>query len=247
MTALLAFDTATDRMSVALGLDRRMWTREGAAGAQASLHLLPAVFELLDEASLALRDLDAIGFGRGPGAFTGLRTACSVAQGLAMGAGKPVLSLDSLMASAEDARARQGLAELWVAMDARIDQIYAAQYRWSGDRWHTLDAPALYTLEALNGQWLERAPRGVAGNALTAFGERLRAGSAPRADDALPSSSALLSLAHTAWADGAALDAAQALPLYLRDKVAQTTAERDAARAAASARSASAACGSGPG
>src|SRR5262245_47658224 len=117
---------------------------------------------MLDEAGCTLRQLDAIAFGRGPGAFTGLRAACAVAPGLAFGAGKPVLSLDSLMLVAQDAPC----AQCWVAMDARMDEIYAAHYRFDGARWHTLSAPALYTLEALNAQWRAAPPAAVAGSAL---------------------------------------------------------------------------------
>src|SRR5437763_8038912 len=137
MSRLLAFDTATERMSIALGAAGRVWTHEADGGAQASATLIPAILGLLAQAQLSLHELDAIAFGRGPGAFTGLRTACSVAQGLAFGAGKPVLPLDSLLLVAEDALAQAPANDCWVAMDARMDQVYAARYRWDGARWHT--------------------------------------------------------------------------------------------------------------
>lgn len=232
MSTLLAFDTATDRMAVALVANDRVWAHEGEAGAQASLQLLPAIFGLLDQAGLALHRLDAIAFGRGPGAFTGLRTACSVAQGLAIGAGKPVLALDTLMAIVEDAHLKHGADAWWAAMDARMNEIYAAQYRLHAARWRVVSAPALYSIEALQECWAAEAPQGVAGSAIEAFAGRLRYGPARLARDALPSPQALLSLARAAWADGAALDASQAVPLYLRDKVALTVAERDALRGA---------------
>src|SRR5437763_14596303 len=117
MTTLLAFDTATERMSIALNARGKTWTREGDGGAQASATLIPAILALLAQAGVALRELDAIAFGRGPGAFTGLRTACSVAQGLAFGANKPVLAIDTLLAVAEDARAGHNApGSVWVAM-----------------------------------------------------------------------------------------------------------------------------------
>src|SRR3954451_18934820 len=129
MAALIAFDTSTERMSVALQSGDRVLARDGSGGAQASTTLLPAIVGLLEEAGLALADLDAIAFGRGPGAFTGLRTACSVAQGLALGAGKPVLPIDTLLAVAEDGRqADEQPQRVWVAMDARMNEVYAAQY-----------------------------------------------------------------------------------------------------------------------
>ena len=104
MTACLAFDTATEHLSIALQVGDRVWSHDGAGGALASSTLIPGVMDLLAQAGVGLRDLDAIAFGRGPGAFTGLRTACSVAQGLALGVDKPVLPIDTLLAVAEDAR-----------------------------------------------------------------------------------------------------------------------------------------------
>lgn len=132
---------------------------DAEGGPQASARLVPEALALLDRAGLALADVDAIGFGRGPGAFTGLRTACAVAQGLAFGAGKPVLSLDSLMLVAEDARQQAEAAgepldgRIWVAMDARMGEIYAAAYRLEGGRWITESEPALYAPATLRAHW----------------------------------------------------------------------------------------------
>ena len=231
MNALLAFDTATEQMSIALAVHGRVSTHEAAGGALASATLIPAILALLARADVALRDLDAIAFGRGPGAFTGLRTACSVAQGLAFGAGKPVLPIDTLLTVAEDARGGASDMTLWVAMDARMNEIYAARYRFSAQRWQVLDAPMLITADALNERWRAAAPGHVAGNALAAFGARLQAPGAVLLPNAWPRAAAMLPLAQAKWDRGGAVDAARALPLYLRDKVAQTSAERDAARA----------------
>src|SRR5205809_5713118 len=143
MSRLLAFDTATERMSIALGAAGRVWTHEADGGAQASATLIPAILGLLAQAQLPLHELDAIAFGRGPGAFTGLRTACSVAQGLAFGAGKPVLPIDTLLAVAEDARAGDAPQSIWVANDARMNEVYAAHYAFNGSGWSTLVAPLL--------------------------------------------------------------------------------------------------------
>ena len=230
---LLAFDTSTEVMSLALLRAGSLSVREGEGGAQASMRLIPEALRLLSDAGCALRDVDAIAFGRGPGAFTGLRTACSVAQGLAFGAHKPVLPVDSLLLVAEDALAQVQLSDCWVAMDARMDEVYAARYRWDGQRWHTEREPALYTLEALAAQWRAQPPAAVAGSAIEAFGDRLPVpSSAKRVPQARSRGAALASLAQQGWQQGAAIDAAQALPLYLRDKVALTTAEREAAKKA---------------
>jgi tRNA threonylcarbamoyladenosine biosynthesis protein TsaB len=232
MTRLLAFDTATEHMSIAVAHADQVFVHEAAGGAQASATLIPAILALLAQAGLALRDLDAIAFGRGPGAFTGLRTACSVAQGLALGAGKPVLPIDTLLAVAEDCRADAAQARVWVAMDARMNEIYAAQYAFEQGRWQVLDAPLLITPDALNERWQAAPPQAVAGNAVAAFGSVLHTGAAVIHAQARPSARAMLPLARTMWRDGGAVDAALALPLYLRDKVAQTTLEREAVRIA---------------
>ena len=229
---LLAFDTATELLSVALAARGRVHAHEAAGGALASSTLIPAILRMLDEAGVALRELDAIVFGRGPGAFTGLRTACSVAQGLAFGAAKPVLPIDTLLALAEDARRSAAPRRVWALLDARMNEIYAAQYAFDGTRWDVLDAPMLTTPEVLNERWRREPPNMVAGNALGAFGERLATGAAECAHYALPRATALLALAPALIERGALVDAALALPLYVREKVAQTTAERDAARAA---------------
>lgn len=231
MTALLAFDTASERMTIALSLGDRRWSQQAAGGAKASATLVPSLLGLLREAGLSLRDLDAIAFGRGPGAFTGLRAACSVAQGLALGAGKPVVPIDNLLAVAEEARAGAPRFRVWAVIDARMDQIYAAEYGFEQGRWATHVPPMLTDAEQLRAQWRAAPPEAVAGDALPAFGARLETGDARRFADARTSGDALLTLAGNAWQDGLALDPARALPFYVRDKVASTTSEREAARA----------------
>jgi tRNA threonylcarbamoyladenosine biosynthesis protein TsaB len=230
---LLALDCAGDRLIVALALGDRQFGADEPGAALASARALPLVHELLREAGIGLRDLDAVAFGRGPGAFTGLRTACSIAQGLAFGLDRPVLALDSLALHAEDAWARHGprAATLWVAMDARMDEVYAAAYTRVGTGWRTDRAPALWTLPALAAAWRESPPACIAGNAPAAFGARLPSGGAWIVGAAVDRAAALAGLARTAWARGEAQPGDAAMPLYLRDKVALTTVEREAARA----------------
>jgi tRNA threonylcarbamoyladenosine biosynthesis protein TsaB len=231
MPTVLAFDTATERMSIALVQGERVWSRESAGGAQASASLIPSIMAVLDETGLTLAQLDAIAFGRGPGAFTGLRTACSVAQGLAFGANKPVLPVDTLLAVAEDARQGDGEQRIWVVMDARMNEIYAAHYRFAGGHWTTLAAPFLTHAEQLDQRWADAPPETIAGSALGAFPD-LRTKDARLAPDASPHARAMLPIALAMWRENGAVDAALAIPLYVRDKVAQTTAEREAARIA---------------
>ena len=124
----LAFDTSTDVMSVAVTDGTRVWQHTGPGGAKASTTLIPAILALLADAGLSLGDLQAIAFGRGPGSFTGLRTACAVAQGLAFGAnggaGIPVLPIDTLMAVAQEARQHNEPAHITALLDARMDEMY---------------------------------------------------------------------------------------------------------------------------
>ena len=232
---LLAFDTSTETLSVALQCDAGLFVCNAPGGAAASAQLLPQIRTLLQRGGMTLAQVQAIAFGAGPGAFTGLRTACAVAQGLGFGAGLPLLPLDSLMIVAEGARVAAAAAAcepIDVVMDARMGEVYAGRYRWAQQRWQLLHAPALLTLDALHARWALQPPQWVAGSALPAFGDALRCGAALRIDGDFDRAAALARVAQQRWRDGGGVDAAAALPLYLRDKVALTTAEREALRSA---------------
>lgn len=232
MTALLAFDTSTDRLHLGLRLGPREWHEEGECGPAAGRELVGRVMALLAGAGIGLGRLDAIAYGRGPGAFTGLRSACAAAQGLALGSGRRLIEVDTLMAVAEDARHRGDVIDVWAVLDARMDEIYAAHYAHDGRCWHTLAPPALYAPQDLSAVWRARPPRAVAGNALRAYAQRLETGTAETFSQARPGARALLACAVAAWPTQAERDAATALPLYLRHRVALTTAEREATKAA---------------
>ena len=228
----LAFDTSTEVLSIGVAAKGHTDVRTLAGGAQSSATLIPTAMEMLLQAGIGLPQLDAIVFGRGPGSFTGLRTACAVAQGLAFGADILVLPVDTLLAVAEEARVLAGVNDqpltVLAMLDARMDEVYSAAWDWDGQRW-TLRQP----LQVGGPQHvlLPDAPRVLlAGNAFEAYGERLPAGERVQA---LPTAAALLRLAPSLFADGHAVPAEQAMPLYIRDKVAQTTAERMAEREAA--------------
>jgi tRNA threonylcarbamoyladenosine biosynthesis protein TsaB len=236
---VLAFDTSTEQLAAGLCAAGAAYSVCAAGGAQASARLLPQLQALLARAGRTWADVQAIAYGRGPGAFTGLRTACSVAQGLGLGLGRPLLPLDSLLIVAEDARAQlqpaaaQGPWDVGVAMDARMDEVYASRYRWQAGLWQVLDEPALYPLEVLARAWQGLAMQAVAGSALAVFGARLVLPDAARVELEGDRAAALLRLALHAARHDAGIDAAAALPLYLRDRVAATTAERESARLAA--------------
>lgn len=263
----LAFDTSTDRLSVALTDGARVWQHSSPGGALASTTLIPAILALLAEAGLTLGELDAIAFGRGPGSFTGLRTACAVAQGLAFGAnqgaGIAVLPVDTLMVVAEEARLAQfgpaGAAAgasadagrsadadasapasftVTALLDARMDEMYVQRYQFSGAQWQALGDCSLIRPENL---LPEAADRLLAGNVFGVYAGRLPADvAAMECVQALPTATAMLRLAPALAAAGHCVEAALALPLYVRDKVALTTDERakiklDAAQAAQAA------------
>ncbi|MCX7277243.1 MAG: tRNA (adenosine(37)-N6)-threonylcarbamoyltransferase complex dimerization subunit type 1 TsaB [Burkholderiales bacterium] len=227
---LLAFDTSTDTLSIAVGDGAEVWLHSGAGGAQASTTLIPAILALLAQAGLRLDQLDAIAFGSGPGSFTGLRTACSVAQGLAFGAGKPVLPIDTLMAVAEEARIQHGVQQVQALLDARMDEIYTGFYAYAQGRWQQRADFQLLRPESV----LQEEGWALAGNALAVYADRIPPSSGPRYA-VLPAAAAMLRLAPALLAAGQAVPADQALPRYIRDKVAQTTDERMAAKAAAGA------------
>jgi len=240
LPCLIALDTATEAVHLALCQGERTWVRALGGGSLASASTLPGVQALMAEAGVARADLQAIAFGRGPGAFTGLRTACSVAQGLALGLGLPVLPLDTLTAVAESARRRspalaQALAsepatELWVLQDARMNEVYAQPLAWQADTgWRALAAPVLWPVSWMGTRSDWPAGAWACGSALQAYPEpaaALVARGVPCVLGAMPEGEALAELARQGWAQGLACDAALALPLYVRDKVAQTTAER---------------------
>ena len=223
---LLAFDTSTETLSLALspGPGMPFLEHTAAGGAQASAGLIPAIQDLLERGGVPLAQLSAIAFGRGPGSFTGLRTAAAVAQGLGFGAGVPVLPIDTLLAGAEEAHGQRGAARIVAVLDARMGEVYFAGYELVDGLWHVRQAPALGRPEDV----VVPAGWALAGNALEMHDAHLPAG---ERIPALPTARALLRLAPAALGASGSHAAAQALPLYIRDKVAQTTEERAAERA----------------
>lgn len=260
---LLALETSTDQLSVAVGAGGEggpIAEYSGPGAAQSSMHLLPSVQRLLAQMGWPLASLDAIVVARGPGSFTGLRTACAVAQGLAYGAqaaagpaagqgGLPVLPVDTLLALGEEARFRHaaagGAPVRWVAagLDARMGEMYVALYACGVDGLapEPVQAPRLCAPPDWLGSVSDSLPAGVAlepgevlwaGNAFQVYAEALAPLPGPRVE-ALPTAAALLRLAPRLLASGRAVAAADTLPVYVRDKVARTTDEREAERLAA--------------
>jgi tRNA threonylcarbamoyladenosine biosynthesis protein TsaB len=221
---ILAFDASTEVCAVALG-DAAGWLeRREHAGQRHSELLLPMIRALLAEAGLALADLDGIAFGAGPGSFTGLRIACGVAQGLALGAQLPVVGVATLEAMAETARAKHAWTRVVAALDARMREVYLAAYAREGELWRAQIEPCVVKPGAAplpEGNW-----RG-AGNGFAAY-PGLRERLAGECDEnILPGAVAIGALALPRFAAGDGVAARDAAPLYIRHRVALTTAERD--------------------
>lgn len=244
---ILALETSGSRCGVAL-LHRHAGTieyyvREHDGVAEHSARLLPMVDEVLAEAGLDRRRLTAVAFGQGPGGFTGLRVACGVAQGVGFALGIPVLPIVSNRA-VESLLPAHAPALRVIALDARMQEAYLAVYR-RGTTVHELQAPVLIArddvapwLRRQLPQWLPDAPAwdDLPGNALLIAGDAFA--SDEQAPDPLlarfirpgvlrPDVRAVAQLGLRDWDDGLALAADEARPLYVRDKVAFTTRERE--------------------
>ncbi|MDE2621890.1 MAG: tRNA (adenosine(37)-N6)-threonylcarbamoyltransferase complex dimerization subunit type 1 TsaB [Betaproteobacteria bacterium] len=221
---LLALESATEHCSAALWLDGHVAVRHSPNAQRHSETLLPLVQELLEAAGLDARALDAVAFGSGPGAFTGLRLACGVAQGLALGLGIPTIPVSTLLALAQSAAEPRVVALL----DARMGQVYCAAYEREGEGWVTRIDPCLSDPDALpplpGGKWLPVGSGAelLAARLQTAWPDQML----PVQAGIVPDAAHIAALAVQAHALGVAIDPEAASPLYLRDKVAQTRAER---------------------
>jgi tRNA threonylcarbamoyladenosine biosynthesis protein TsaB len=228
---ILAFDTSTEIMSIAVQHGTDVFTFTGTGGAQASSRLIPEIQTLMQAAGLTYKELDAIAFGAGPGAFTGLRASCAVAQGLGFAAGVPLCPINTLHAVAlarhlqrqgashsdnidhqgnidrsdnTSTATHAGHMRITAALDARMGEVYWQRFDFDND---PLGIP------------VEPEPQ-LSKADVQAEGIRFEFGT-------LPTASILLALAGTMLANGLAVRPADALPLYVRNKVADTTAERE--------------------
>ncbi|MDQ7988615.1 MAG: tRNA (adenosine(37)-N6)-threonylcarbamoyltransferase complex dimerization subunit type 1 TsaB [Candidatus Dactylopiibacterium sp.] len=216
---ILAIETSTERASIALQWQGRISQIELASPPAHSATLLPAIRRLLDEQGAQLRELDRLACGVGPGAFTGVRLACAVTQGLALGAGLAVAAVNSLETLAE----QSGAQAAYCALDARMSEIYAAAYRRGETGWEVVHAPCCVAPADLpappEGDWV---CVGTAFAAYPAAAQRVAGWSPGAPRDLYPTAAGVLRLAQTA----PLLDPALLAPLYVRDRVALTIAER---------------------
>jgi tRNA threonylcarbamoyladenosine biosynthesis protein TsaB len=221
---ILVLETSTELCSAALWLDGEVDSREVVAGQRNSELLLPMVDALLAAHDISARDLDGVAFGSGPGAFTGVRIACGVAQGIAFGIDVPVAGIGTLLALA----AASGAERVVCCLDARMGEVYHAAYEKRGDDFVEVHAPGLYKPAAVpalpEGRW------SGCGSGFAVFREELAAryaGSLEHViENVVPHAREIAVLAAKQFARGNTVDAADALPLYVRNKVALKVNER---------------------
>jgi len=225
---LLAIDTSTDFCSVAASRGEGLFSRhEPAAQRQAEI-ILGLLEAVLAEAQLEFSRIDGIAFGAGPGSFTGLRIAAGVAQGLALARGVGVLGVGSLLAMAESVAEGSEADRIVSCIDAHMGEVYHAAYRKVGDAWEEICAPGLCSPDTVpvppGGDWTG------CGNGFAVYGDRLSArlgsGISALRPEAAPTARAVLRLALPRFTAGEAADAADAVPGYVRDRVALKTSER---------------------
>jgi tRNA threonylcarbamoyladenosine biosynthesis protein TsaB len=221
---ILALDTSTEFLSLALQKGEQVFVRELNAGQTHSQRILPLLRELLNEANVALADLGGIAFGAGPGSFTGLRIACGVAQGLAYGANLPVVGVSTLLAVAEET----GSNKVIVCLDARMSEVYHAAYEKVEGQWKEVVAPNLSKPEmvaTIAGQdWT------AAGSGWQVFASQLNAVYGNQVSEysqiLYPSAKIIAQIAQPMFLAGQGVTAAEAHPIYIRNKVALKTHER---------------------
>jgi tRNA threonylcarbamoyladenosine biosynthesis protein TsaB len=228
---ILGIETSTEYCSVALWQNGAVSERCELVGQKHSELLLGMLDGLLQDAGLRVQDLDGIGFGKGPGSFTGVRIACGSAQGLAFGAGLNVVGVCTLQALAQ----ASGHHKVIAALDARMGEIYLAAYEKINGAWVTIVEPCLCKAEdappVTGADWFGAGSGFAVSEA--ALAARYAGQLIGMDAGAVPQAGAVAQIAADEFAQGNAVDAALALPLYLRDKVALKTSEREAERALA--------------
>lgn len=221
---LLALDTATEACSVALNIDGEVLERFELTPRRHSRDLLPMVEVILARAGLSLRQLDALAFGRGPGAFTGLRVATAMVQGLAFAVDLPVLPVSTLAALAQQGLRRHQGTKVLSAIDARMDEVYWGAFAESDGVMlpitdEIVTIPENVIVPAMKGPWFGM------GTGWT-FRSRLSAEVFDCQAEAWPHAHDIALLAAADFKQGKGVPAEQAMPVYLRDKVALKKSER---------------------
>ncbi|HDO1330738.1 TPA: tRNA (adenosine(37)-N6)-threonylcarbamoyltransferase complex dimerization subunit type 1 TsaB [Aeromonas veronii] len=219
---ILAVDTATEACSAALLVGDNLFSRWEEAPRDHTRKILPMVQAVLEDAGISLSDLDAIAFGRGPGSFTGVRIGISVAQGLAFGAGVPLIGISTLAAMAQGAYRLDGSEQVLTAIDARMNEVYFGRYELLDGRMQLVGDEVVSDPAALVDVRGKQAGRVTCvGTGFETYGEILSglADELAVSQVRFPAAEDMLPLARAAWLAGEAVPVEQATPVYLRDKV----------------------------
>ncbi|MBO0398558.1 MULTISPECIES: tRNA (adenosine(37)-N6)-threonylcarbamoyltransferase complex dimerization subunit type 1 TsaB [Aeromonas] len=219
---ILAVDTATEACSAALLVGDKLFSRWEEAPRDHTRKILPMVQAVLEDAGISLSDLDAIAFGRGPGSFTGVRIGISVAQGLAFGAGVPLIGISTLAAMAQGAYRLEGAEQVLTAIDARMNEVYFGRYELIDGRMQLVGDEVVSEPAALvDVRGKLAGPVTCVGTGFETYGETLSGLADELAESQVrfPAAEDMLPLARAAWLAGEAVPVEQATPVYLRDKV----------------------------
>ncbi|KQT42247.1 MULTISPECIES: tRNA (adenosine(37)-N6)-threonylcarbamoyltransferase complex dimerization subunit type 1 TsaB [unclassified Methylophilus] len=225
---LLAIESSTEFLSLALQTEAGLTSFHEATGPAASQRILPEIQRLLAKAGAKLAELDGIVYGTGPGAFTGVRVAVGVTQGLAFGADLPVVGVSSVQAVAQAAWLETGAEKVLVCLDARMGEVYHAALIKQQHGWIEVSPPVVckpQEVPAIAGDgWL------AAGSGWAVFGEVLSAQYTQQIShihaEIMPTAKAMLMIATPGFIAGDTQSAQQAAPLYIRNRVALTADER---------------------
>ncbi|WP_035345938.1 MULTISPECIES: tRNA (adenosine(37)-N6)-threonylcarbamoyltransferase complex dimerization subunit type 1 TsaB [Dickeya] len=223
-TRILALDTATEACSVALWNDGEIFSLFEICPREHTQRVLPMVQQALSEHGITLNQLDALAFGRGPGSFTGVRIGIGIAQGLALGASLPMLGISTLATLAQGAHRLSGATQVLTAIDARMGEVYWAQYQfdaahgWQGEQSEAVLAPAQLQAQAASwqGEWA------TAGTGWQTYPDLIvQPGlNVQHTEALLPQAQDMLPLALSLWQRGGAVSVELAQPCYLRNEVA---------------------------
>ncbi|MBV6540509.1 tRNA (adenosine(37)-N6)-threonylcarbamoyltransferase complex dimerization subunit type 1 TsaB [Ursidibacter maritimus] len=220
MKTILALDTATEACSVALLHQENISTLDELSPRTHTQRILPMIDELLKQANLTIKQVDLLAFGRGPGSFTGVRVGVGIAQGLALGAELPVVAVSNLLAMAESAYQQLGKTEVVALIDARMNEVYFAQFSRNEDGWFEVVAEQVCSPEkAIEQIQVDRKPV-VVGTGWAAYLQFAEANLPLVVTDiTLPSARYMLSLAEQAYQQGKTQSAIEIEPVYLRNEV----------------------------
>lgn len=217
---ILALDTATEACSVALSYQGNISTVDELSPRTHTQRILPMIDELLQKAGITINHVDTLVFGRGPGSFTGVRVGVGIAQGLALGANLPVVGVSNLLTMAEQAYQQLGAREVVALIDARMGEVYFAQYSRDGNGWHTVVNEQVCSPESAITQIQTTKQPAVVGTGWSAYRQFTEAGlDVICTEIILPSAQFMLALAQSEIEQGNTQSAFEIEPVYLRNEV----------------------------